>query len=75
MENETLSKKQKANARVARFRSRCHRIDYAPSKDVQAIIESTRAKYPDWNVQTTIDALIRTANKHITGNGQGQAGT
>lgn len=73
MDTQESNSKALANARVARYRSKHRRIDYAPSTDVLAIIDATLERFPDWNVQEVIDRLIRTANKSITGNGQSQA--
>lgn len=59
-------------ARQKRYRQLHRRFDYVPAPDVLPIIEAHLSKYPNRPVREILDAIVRTAQKHlekcVTGN-------
>jgi len=59
--NPKVTTRVKAQARVARYRAKTRRIDYAPAKDVLELIERTRTDNPGCSYQSAIDFLLKEA--------------
>lgn len=60
-----LNKPSASTIRSQRYRKQHRRFDYVPASDVLAIIEIYLAKYPDQPICATLDAIVRTAHKHV----------
>lgn len=76
MENK-VAKATSNLARQKRYRHRHRRFDYTPAPDVLPIIEAYLSRYPTRPVREILDAIVRTAHRHmqdcknrVTGNGQ-----
>ncbi len=54
-------------ARVARYRSRNRRIDYAPAADVMRMVEQHLGSGLDGCLVGVLDKLIRAGHRAITG--------
>ncbi|MBI5936761.1 MAG: hypothetical protein HY850_02825 [Betaproteobacteria bacterium] len=66
-----MNSKITARLRVARYRTKHRRIDYAPSADALEMIERHLAAGLDNCIAGVIDRLIAAGDEAITGNGQG----
>ncbi len=60
--------------RVARYRVKHQRIDYAPSKDALDAIAHWRSRYPTKPVRWIIDQLLMRGHQSITGAQSGNGG-
>ena len=61
----TTNKVVSSTIRTQRYRKRHRRFDYVPANDVLPIIELYLSKYPNQPMCATLDAIIRTAHKHV----------
>ena len=59
------TKTSTSTTRTQRYRELHRRFDYVPAGDVLTIIEYYLSKYPNQPMNSTIDALVRTAYKHV----------
>jgi len=59
--------REQTRVRQQRFRQRHWRIDYVPCGDVQGIILSYRAAYPDRCIAEVIDRLILAGHQAMAG--------
>lgn len=69
MDSDKIDHKVTARLRVARYRAKNRRIDYAPSPEVLALIEHHLAAGLDNCTAGVIDQLILAGDKAFTGNG------